>query len=450
MSLVVPENSLGAVDAAHHLHPFTDNRLLARRGVTVIERADGVYVHDSSGRRIIDGMAGLWNVAVGYGRQELVDAARNQLETLPYYNTFLGTTTPPAAELSGRLANLAPDGLNTVFFATSGSEAVDSAVRLIRTYWQSKGQSERTIIIGRELAYHGSTGVASSVGGMAPMHAQAGLLPGFTHVMAPYAFRHGRDEDPAAFGERAANALDAKIREVGAHRVAAFFGEPVQGAAGVIVPPETYWPRIQEICRHHGVLLVADEVITGFGRTGAWWGSDTYGISPDVMTIAKGLTSGYLPLSATLINDELAQVLLDAGKLNHGFTYSGHPVSCAVALANIDILDGGGVVDAAATTLGPAFQGALRDRLADHPLVGEVRGVGAIGAIELVSDAGLAASELGMRFFDVGYEQGVIVRPVGDTVALCPPLIMSLTELDEMFERLESTLEIVAEGIRGM
>ena len=446
MSSVTPENMLQALDAAHHLHPFTDNRLLVRQGVTVIERGEGVYVYDRSGREIIDAMAGLWNVAVGYGRQELIEAARAQLATLPYYNTFFGTTTPPAAELSGRLADLAPDGLDTVFFATSGSEAVDGAIRLARTYWQALGQTERKVIIGREFAYHGSTTAASSVGGMAPMHTQAGLLPDFAHIMPPYPFRYGRGEDPAAFGLRAAEALDAKIRDVGAHRVAAFFAEPVQGAGGVIVPPETYWPRVQEICRHHGVLLVADEVICGFGRTGAWWGCDTLGIEPDVMTVAKALTSGYLPLSATLINREITRVLLDGSKLNHGFTCSGHPVACAVALANLDVLDRGGVLESAASTLGPAFQAALRERFSDHPLVGEVRGVGLIAALELASDAGLAEGELGGRFFDAAFEQGVIVRPVRDSIALCPPLTMSLAEMEEMIQRLERTLELVGDG----
>ncbi|MDD2706253.1 MAG: aminotransferase, partial [Acidocella sp.] len=333
------------MDAAHHLHPFTDHKALHEGKVRVITGADGVFLIDADGNRILDGMAGLWCVDVGYSRPELVEAATKQMAKLPYYNTFFKTTNEPAAELAARLAKITPEGLNHAFFACSGSEAVDTALRLARVYWQTVGKPEKKIIIGRELGYHGSTTLGASAGGMSDMHRQAGDMPNFAHVMPPYWYDLGSQMSPEEFGIYAAKQLENKIHELGAANVAAFIGESRQGAGGVIIPPETYWPEINRICQENDILLIADEVICGFGRTGKMFGSDYFGIKPDLMTLAKGITSGYAPLSAVMVGDRVADVLInDVGEFYHGFTYSGHPVSCAVALANLDIIEREGLV----------------------------------------------------------------------------------------------------------
>jgi len=441
----VSRDALRKSDARHHLHPFVDPRKLAEDGVRMMVRGDGVFIEDAEGNRYLDGMAGLWCVQVGYGRRELIDAARQQLETLPYYNTFFGTTTEPVAALVDALRARTPGDLDTFFFANSGSEAVDTAVRLVRHYWSLVGRPERRAIIGREFGYHGSTVAAASVGGMGKMHAQGGLpLPDFHHILPPYPFEFGRGEEPLAFGRRAAAALEERIQELGPENVAAFFGEPVMGAGGVIVPPASYWPAVQEICRRYDVLLLADEVICGFGRTGRSWGSETYGIEPDLMTMAKGLTSGYVPLSALALGGRVAEVLRGGGVLQHGFTYSGHPVSAAVALANLQVIDEEGLVARAGGRVGAHFQAGIRS-LAASPLVGETRGVGLIAGIELVRDvatgarfepAGSAAS----RAFALCLEEGLIVRSIREGLAVCPPLTIAEDEIDSLVERLGRAL----------
>ena len=327
-----------AVDREHHIHPFTDQKELAQQGSRVITKAEGTYLFDSEDNKILDAFAGLWCVNVGYGRKELADVAHKQMLELPYYNTFFKTTTPPAVELSQVLADLTQPHLNYVFFGCSGSDANDTIARFVRQYWNMVGKTSKKTIISRINGYHGSTMVAASIGGMSYMHELADLpLPGFEHIMQPYWFAEGGDLTPAEFGLKAAKALEDKILALGADKVAAFFAEPIQGAGGVIIPPETYWPEIQRICQKYDVLLVADEVICGFGRTGHWFASDYFKIKPDFMTLAKGLTSGYLPLSAVMVCDRVAKVLFDSD-LSHGYTYSGHPVACAVALENIRII----------------------------------------------------------------------------------------------------------------
>ncbi|MBT5415763.1 MAG: aminotransferase class III-fold pyridoxal phosphate-dependent enzyme, partial [Rhodospirillaceae bacterium] len=313
------------LDARHHMHPFTDSSALAREGSRIVTRADGVHFWDSEGNCFLDGMAGLWNVNVGYGRASIADAVHRQMLELPFYNTFFKSATPPSVELSKILADLTPKGLDHVFYASSGSEANDSVVRMVRHFWNLKGRPEKKTFISLEFAYHGSTMASASLGGMTAMHEQADLpLPGFVHVTPPYWFRFGGEMSPEEFGLAAARAVEEKILELGADSVAAFIGEPIQGAGGVIVPPESYWPEIQRICREHDVLLVVDEVVCGFGRTGEWFGSDTFGIAPDLMTIAKGLTSGYQPLSAVVLGERMAEGLIDdGGEFHHGFTYSG-------------------------------------------------------------------------------------------------------------------------------
>ncbi len=331
-----------AADAAHFLHPFTDFQSLAKKGSRIVTRADNIYLWDSEGHKILDAMSGLWCVNVGYGQQSLVDAATRQMQELPFYNAFFQTATVPAIELAELLAEVTPPQFQHVFFSGSGSEGNDTVVRMVRRYWDILGQPERQVIISRKNAYHGSTMAGASLGGMSGMHAQGGLpIPGIVHIEQPYWWEHGRPNAMTRdeFGLVAARWLEDKILEVGADKVAAFIGEPVQGAGGVIIPPATYWPEIQRICDKYGILLVSDEVICGFGRTGRWFGCETMGTRPDLMTFAKGVTSGYVPLGGVMVGERVAKVLIEqGGEFTHGYTYSGHPVACAVALANIRLI----------------------------------------------------------------------------------------------------------------
>jgi putrescine aminotransferase len=445
---------LQALDRAHYLHPFTDHKDLGARGTRVIERADGVYIYDSEGRRILDGMAGLWCVALGYGRQELVEAARAQLETLPYYNSFFQCTHPAAIELSDLLCQLAPPQMNHVFFTSSGSEANDTVLRMVRHYWALKGQPGKQIVISRRNAYHGSTVAAASLGGMRPMHRQGGLpIPGIEHIEQPYWFGLGDGLAPDEFGLRVARQLEQRISALGAYQVAAFIAEPIQGAGGVIIPPDSYWPEIQRICRAHDILLVADEVITGFGRTGEWFGSDYYHLEPDLMPFAKGVTSGYVPMGGVLVSDRVAEALIDkGGEFFHGFTYSGHPVAAAVALANLAILRDEGIVERVKTVTGPYLQERWRT-LADHPLVGEVRGLGFLGALELVADKASCqpfakVGKVGELCRDLAVDSGLVMRAVGDTMIVAPPLIMSEQHIDELVSLARTALDRTAAQTR--
>jgi len=442
------------IDAAHHIHPFTSLQVFDKEGARVFVRGEGLELEDSEGHRFIDAMAGLWCVQVGYGRRELADAAHAQMLELAYYNTFFKTSTQPVAELSEKLASLTPPGLDHFMFANSGSEAVDTAVRLIRHFWNLEGRPEKKVIISRELGYHGSTLAAASVGGWSSMHAHGDLpLPGFEHVMPPYWYVHGGELSPEEFGVVAAGAIEQKILEVGPERVAAFFGEPLMGAGGVIVPPSTYWPEVQRICRKYDVLLVADEVICGFGRTGTWWGSETYGIEPDLMTMAKGITSGYLPLSALALGPRVAGTIMQ-GDFAHGFTYSGHPTAAAVALANIRILEEEGIVERVGNDTGPYLQEELQLALGDHPLVGEVRGRGLLAAVELVEDKQTrkrfeADRKVGEFCWDRCLENGLIPRAIGDVIALSPPLVAVRSDIDEIVRRLVAGIDKTAEHLRS-
>jgi putrescine aminotransferase len=430
---------LREIDNAHHIHPFTDSKELQAGRVRVITRADGVWLWDGDGRRLLDGMAGLWCVNVGYGRHALADAASEQMRVLPYYNTFFNSTTAPVAMLAERLAGLAPPGFSHVFFACSGSEAVDSALRMARVFWQTRGKPEKRVIIGREYGYHGSTIAGASVGGMKDMHRQSGDLPDFRQVMTPYAYRDAGEMSEHDFGLHAARSLELMIEEVGADKVAAFIAEPIQGAGGVIVPPDSYWPEIQRICRDHDILLIADEVICGFGRLGTMFGSQAYDIAPDIMTTAKGITSGYIPLSAVFVGDRVAETFInDTGEFYHGFTYSGHPVACAVALANLDIITGEDL-PAAALKQGDLLRSKLREALGDHPLVGQIRGRGLMGAIELVENKAThkpfaGARKVGWNCRNLCIENGLVIRAVRDTMVFAPPLVISDDEIDTFVE----------------
>ena len=436
-----------ALDSAHFLHPFTDHKALHKETSRIITRADGLYLWDSDGTKILDCMAGLWCVAAGYGRKELADAAAAQMMQLPFYNAFFKTATPPAIELAARLAKLVGMDMNHVFFATSGSEAVDSIIRLVRHYWALKGKPAKKWVISRQYAYHGSTLAGASAGGMVDMHNQAGDLPFFAQVAAPYWYGQGGDMSEAEFGILAARSLEAKIIELGAENVAAFIGEPIQGAGGVIIPPDNYWPEVQRICQEHDILLAADEVICGFGRTGQWFGSHSYGIKPDLMSLAKGITSGYIPLSAVMIGERVADVLInEGGEFHHGFTYSGHPVSCAVALANLDIIENEGLVERGAQQ-GAKLFAALRSAIGDHPLVGEIRIKGLVGAIELVRD------KAGRQFFPSDAGVGIIcrkhclannlmMRAVRDTMIFSPSLVIGDSEIAEFVQLITRAVEL--------
>ena len=449
----LPTAELQAIDAAHHMHPFTDGAEINAKGARVITRASGVMLTDSEGNEILDAMAGLWCVNIGYGRKEMAQVAAAQMEQLPYYNTFFMTTHPPAVALAKRLAELAPGDLNHVFFANSGSEANDTNIRMVRHYWASLGKPEKMVIISRKNAYHGSTVGSASLGGMSGMHKQGGMpIPGITHIGQPFWWAEGGDMDPEEFGLARARELEAEIDRIGEDKVAAFIAEPIQGAGAVIIPPDTYWPEIQRICDEREILLIADEVICGFGRTGKWFGSQTFNIRPDIMTIAKGLSSGYIPIGGSIVSDQVAQVIDNAGEFVHGYTYSGHPVACAVALENLRLLDEEGIVDHAATVAGP-YLAEKWHALGDHPLVGETRIQGMMAALELTPDKAARAgfddeAKVGLRCRGHCFENGLVMRNVRDAMIISPPFIMQTTDIDLLFERALKSIDQTYAGLK--
>jgi putrescine aminotransferase len=443
----MPTAELQALDAAHHVHPFSVQDELAAKGARVITRAKGVTLVDSEGEQILDGMAGLWCVNIGYGREELAEVAARQMRELPYYNTFFQTTHVPVIALSAKLAELAPGDLNHVFYAGSGSEANDTNLRVVRTYWAEKGKPEKKIVISRKNAYHGSTVAAASLGGMSGMHAQGGLpIPDIHHIEQPDWFSEGGDMSPEDFGLARAKQLEEAILELGEDRVAAFIAEPVQGAGGVIVAPETYWPEIQRICDKYEILLIADEVICGFGRTGQWFGSQTLGIRPDIMTVAKGLSSGYAPIAASILSDEVAKVI-GATEFNHGYTYSGHPVAAAVALENLRILEEENIVENVREETAPYLKQKW-EALSAHPLVGEAKIVGMMASIALTPNKATRApfkvpvGTVGYKCREHCFANNLIMRHVGDRMVIAPPLIISKSEIDTLIERATLALDL--------
>jgi putrescine aminotransferase len=442
-----------ALSGDHHLAPFSDYRQLKEKGPRIITRAKGVHLWDSEGHKILDGMAGLWCVAIGYGRDELADVAARQMRELPYYNLFFQTAHPPVLELAKVITGLAPAGMSHVFFTGSGSEGNDTVLRMVRHYWALKGQAQKKVVIGRINGYHGSTVAGASLGGMSGMHEQGDLpIPGIVHIAQPYWYGEGGEMSPEAFGIWAADELERKILEVGVDNVAAFIAEPIQGAGGVIIPPDSYWPRIKEILARYDILFVADEVICGFGRTGEWFGSDYYDLQPDLMTIAKGLTSGYIPMGGVIVRDEVVRVISEGGDFNHGFTYSGHPVAAAVALENLRIMADEQIVERVKTDTAPYLQKRLRE-LEDHPLVGEVRGLGLLGAIELVRDKATRAryegKGVGMICRQFCFDNGLIMRAVGDTMIIAPPLVITHAEIDELLDKARKCLDLTLEALSG-
>ena len=433
--------ALQQLDAAHHLHPFNDNAALAKKGTRILTRGEGAYVWDADGHKLLDAFAGLWCVNVGYGRRELGEAASKQMTQLAYYNSFFQCTTEPTIMLAAKLAELTPADLNHAFFTNSGSEANDTILRLVRHFWAVQDQPQKNIFIGRHNGYHGTTMAGASLGGMAGMHKQGGLpIPDIHHIDPPFWFADGGDMDPDEYGLVAARRLEAKILELGPDRVAAFIGEPIMGAIGVYIPPMTYWPEIERICRKYDVLLVADEVICGFGRTGEWFAADYFGFTPDVMTLAKGITSGYIPLGAAMFNDRVAGVLANqGGELAHGCTYSGHPVCAAVALENIRILQDEKIVETCKHDTAPYLAKRWAE-LGEHRLVGEARIAGMVGALELVPDKGRRAffddrGTVGQLCRDKALANGLILRATYDAMLLSPPLIISKAQVDELFEK---------------
>ncbi len=449
----MPTAELQALDAAHHMHPFTANNALAAKGARVIKSAKGVWLTDSEGERIIDGMAGLWCVNIGYGREEMAEVAARQMRELCYYNVFFQTTHPPAVALATRLAELAPGALNKVLFANSGSEANDANLRLVRTYWAALGKPEKNVVIARKNAYHGSTMGGASLGGMQAMHEQGGLpIPNIRHIGQPNWWLEGGETSPEEFGLARARELEQAIAEIGEDRVAAFIAEPIQGAGGVIVPPESYWPEIQRICDAHEILLIVDEVITGFGRTGNWFGSETYAIRPDIVTIAKGLSSGYAPIGGSIVTDEIAEVV-GRDEFNHGYTYSGHPVAAAVALENLRLLEEDGILDHARDVAGPYLRRRWAE-LAEHPLVGEATMVGMMGSIALTPDKARRApfaGEAGAAGYicrERCFANNVIMRHVWDRMILSPPLVITPEEIDILIARATTALDEAYQKLR--
>jgi putrescine aminotransferase len=450
-----------ALDAAHHIHPFTQTSALNAEGVRVIVKADGVYLWDSEGKRLIDGMAGLWCVQVGYGNGELAQAGCEALRRLAYYNHFFKTSNPYTIDLAAKLASVLPQGHGRVLFANSGSEANDSALKLIRYYWNLQRRPEKKIHLSRDYAYHGVTFASASLSGLTPMHPQWDLpLPGFAKVPAPYWFGaeaagYG-DIGPDEFGLLVASKLEERILELGPDRVASFSAEPVQGAGGVIFPPATYWPEVQRICAKYDVLLHLDEVITGFGRTGEWFGAQTYNISPDIMTMAKGLSSGYQPISAISLGPRMGDAIAAASEeLVHGYTYSGHPVACAVALANLDVLEKQALIPRVKNVIGPYMQRKLHDAFDDHPLVGEVRGTGLLAAIELVPEKPKRsffprAADVGTQCRNHCFESGLVMRAIRDTMVLSPPFIVTEKEVDEIVDKAKAAIDRTARDLGKM
>ena len=458
MSLRAAPNSAAARDISYLLHPYTNIREHEKTGPLVIERGQGVYVYDDQGNEYIEGLAGLWSVAVGFGEERLVRAATEQLKKLPFYHIFVHKSHPPAIDLAERLVAMTPARLRHVSFTNSGSEANDTAVKLVWYYNNARGRPEKKKIIARHKAYHGITVASGSLTGLPNNHRSFDLpLPGFFHVSCPHHYRCANPgESEEAFATRLAAELEELILRQDPATVAAFIGEPVMAAGGVIVPPADYWTKIQQVCRKYDVLVIADEVITGFGRLGQPFGSNVFNIDPDVMVLSKQITSSYQPLSAVLFSDEIYQSVADEtakiGTFGHGFTASGHPVATAVALENLKIIEERKLVENA-RAMG-ALLHELLQQCADDPLVGEIRGFGLIAGVELVADRGSKrpfepAGIVGSAFFRHAQARGLIVRAIGDTVALSPPLIITSDQVKELVKRFKLALEDTNEWVRG-
>ncbi len=454
-------NSLHASDIAHSMHPYTNMRLHEEQGPMIITRGEGVHVYDSEGKEYIEGLAGLWSVAVGFSQPRLVEAAAKQMAELPYYHTFAHKAHEPSIRLAEKLAEMTPEGMDRVFFTNSGSEANDTVIKMVWFYNNALGRPEKKKFLARNKAYHGITIASGSLTGLPANHKDFDLpaIP-VTHLTCPHYWKWAEDgETEAEFTARLLKEAEDTILAEGPETIAGFIGEPVMGAGGVMTPPEGYWPGIRALCDKYDILLVSDEVINGFGRCGTPFGCQKYGFTPDIMVTSKQLTSSYMPLAAIIVNDKVYNTIADhtakLGTFGHGFTGSGHPVACAVGLENLKIIEEQDLMGNAAR-LEAKFQEGLR-KFADHPLVGEVRGVGLIGGIEMAKDkekrlsfepAGKVAPQV-VKFCA---EEGLILRAVYETVALCPPLIVTEEDIDQILARLGRALDrgwewVQAEGL---
>ena len=449
MNATLETNQLRQLDQQHHLHPFTDFRDYAANGGRIVSRAEHIYIYDSDGNKIQDAMSGLWCCSLGYSQDGIKKAVADQLMELPFYNNFFKCSNQPAVELATRLCDMAPVNFNKVFFTNSGSEANDTQIKFVHRYYELLGKPSKRLIISRKNAYHGSTIAAASLGGMSAMHEQTQGLDYIRHIEQPYWFELGGDMSPDEFGLWAANELAKKIDELGEDNIAAFIAEPIQGAGGVIIPPDTYWPAVQKILDERDILFVSDEVICGFGRTGNLFGFQTYGTKPDLITFAKAVTNGYMPLGGSLVSDKVADVLLGhGGEFAHGLTYSGHPASCAAGLATMDVLQNTSILESSANDLAPYFAQAL-ESLVDHPVVGQVRAKGLVAAVELVKDKGSRerlAPESGGAVYtrDRAIENGLMVRQTGDAMIMSPPFVTSTEEVDALVSKLTLALDRTA------
>ncbi|MFA5885648.1 MAG: aspartate aminotransferase family protein [Acidimicrobiia bacterium] len=439
-------------DAAHLMHPVTPPKDVERGAVRVVVAGDGWWITDDRGRRLIDGFAGLWCVAVGHGRPEIIDAVREQMETLEYFTTFHGQSHPKAIELAEKLTSMFPPeyGLNHVMFSSGGSEANETNIKLVRMYWAVQGQDRRFVVVGRNHGYHGLTIATMTATGIMPMRWMFGPeAPGFSHIPAPYCYQCDLKLDYPTCGIACADAFEQLVDEQGPETIAAFIAEPVIGAGGIIPPPPEYFPRIREICDRHGILLIVDEVVTGFGRGGTMFGFERYGVRPDLVTLAKGITSGYVPLGASVISDHvydtIANGLHEQMPISHGFTYSGHPTCCAAALANIDLIERDNLVQNAAD-VGEYLQAKMKERLSRFETVGEIRGVGLMIGIELVADR---ATKRGFRrphaacsmVEHEAWERGLYCRAMGlETVGVAPPLTIDRECADRIVDILEESI----------
>lgn len=443
------QDQLADLDIRHVLHPLTNLHSHRVQGPLIWDRAEGIELIDADGNRYIDGSAGMWNVNVGYGRTELAEVAAEQMARLPYATSFGGAANAPSIELAAKIASLTPGDLDTVFFAGGGSEANDSAFKLARVYWKQIGQPRKRTIIGRYMGYHGLTLAATQATGI-PRYwdlVEPGV-DGFTHVSAPYSFRNGWGMSEAEFVDSLIGELEATIEAAGAETIAAMIAEPIMGTGGVIVPPDSYFPRVREVLDRNNILLIADEVITGFGRTGTWFGVEQWGIVPDMMTIAKGVTSGYQPLGGVVLSEKVRAPFYDDPSLTlmHGFTYSGHPVACAVGVRNLDIFEREGLV-AQSARVGPYFLDQLQSLAANYENIGEVRGRGMMIGIEFLVDPvtrtePAVSDRLAPRVSKAALGHGLVARlmPGSDVLAFSPSLIATESDVDRIVERLDAAL----------
>lgn len=449
MNSKVDTATLRQLDQSHHLHPFTDFKDYAHNGGRIVNKAEHIYIYDSEGHKMLDGMSGLWCCNLGYSQTSIIEAVYQQMQELPYYNNFFNCSNQPAVELAKALVDVTPAQFNHVFFTNSGSEANDTNIRLVHRYYDLLGKPDKKQIISRKNAYHGSTIAAASLGGMSGMHKQARGLDYVHHINQPHWFEEGGDIDPDEFGLKVARELEAMIDHLGEGNVAAFIAEPIQGAGGVIIPPDTYWPEVQRICDERDILLILDEVICGFGRTGRWFGCETYDLKPDLMTFAKAITNGYMPLGGVMVSDKVTDVLMSGGgEFTHGLTYSGHPASCAAGLETLRILREGNIIETAATEIGPHLQSRLRE-FEDHPIVGQVRGKGMFAAVELVRNKATRErleEESGGAVFcrNRANSNGLMVRQTGDAMIMAPPLVCNIGEIDILIEKLGAALDETA------